>query len=212
MVFHSKCPRILELVRSVAWTASRPALLWSYAITFAVVYLDAQHHRYVGKYAHPVDHVYTYTQFVKPVPGIEMVQSPTTIGFLCFLASLFFPRTHVVHCIARAIRVACIYSTSLPNPNPDCVRQRMRCNDLLPSGHVMTIVSMAVGSDNKAFATMMAVWAILQSHQAIADKHHYTVDVILAVVLPFLINKWVVQWRWVPRGLQNHYSKVFHQQ
>ena len=198
----------MKLVRSIAWAASRP-MLWSCAITFAVVYLDAQHHRYIGKYAYPVDHVYAYTQLVKPVPGIEMVQSPMTIGILFVLASLFFPRIWVVHCVARAIRVACIYSTSLPNPSRDCVLRRMRCNDLLPSGHVLTIVSMAVGSDNKAFTTVMAVWAILQSHQAIAEKHHYAVDVILAVVLPILIDKWVVQWHWVPRGLQHHYSKGF---
>jgi hypothetical protein len=186
----------------------KPKMVASYVIAICAICIDSYHHEYIPKTNVPVDYVYPYARKIKPIPDIHVLQDPVCIGICCVILAFFYPRIHIVHGIMRFIRVVCIYVTSLPNPHPYCVQRRSRCNDLLPSGHVGTIVSMAVGADNPVLSALMTGWAVLQSHQAVYNRHHYTVDVVLAFVLPFLINKWVLHWHWLPDGIHHQLRRI----
>ena len=179
----------------------RPQMVVSYVIVILALYFDAQHHRYRPPTSIPTDYVRPAALHFAPFALTESFQSAEAIGAAVIVSAFFYPRIYIVHCMVRVIRVLCIYSTSLPNPHPECPSIRQGCNDLLPSGHVATFVSMAVGTDNWSLSLGMYGWAILQSHQALYHRHHYSVDIILAFVLPFLINKWVRTWDWIPVGI-----------
>jgi len=188
---------VAYLYRSIV----QPQWIMSCVILVLAIYFDAQHHVYRPPTSILTDYVRPAALQFAPFAIVEYFQSAVAIGIACGCSALFYPRIHIVHCIVRVIRVLCIYSVSFPNPYPDCPSVRQRCNDLLPSGHVSTFVSMAVGTDNWLFSLGMYSWAAMQSHQALYHRHHYSVDVILAFVLPFLVNKWVCNWHWIPVGI-----------
>eukprot|EP00775_Hariotina_reticulata_P013409 gene13409-13537_t len=123
-------------------------------------------------------------------------------------------------CFSRIIRTASFMSTVLPSPRPGCYRRRFPpppstwwdiiwvgirelrgfggCNDLVFSGHgaFWTLAPLTFQSyyPNRFSTALLWLGLIQTSIRDVIDKQHYSVDMILAVVVTWAVWDWL---RWV---------------
>lgn len=117
-------------------------------------------------------------------------------------------------CISRSIRTICFMVTILPSPKKNCYMRRfpavpdnwiefikvgfkeMRghggCNDLIFSGHcgIWVLAPLAFHSYYKNQCCMLLWIAVIQtSIRAVLEHHHYSIDMVLAIIITTFIWK-----------------------
>ncbi|GFR39788.1 hypothetical protein Agub_g273 [Astrephomene gubernaculifera] len=134
-------------------------------------------------------------------------------------------RVVLTHCVSRLLRMACFLSTVLPNPRPGCYRRRFPpppdglwetikagyttirgfggCNDLIFSGHCVfwCLVPLAFRTYHPGGwrPGTWLLWAALLHTcvRDVLDEQHYSVDMLLAVVVTWAVWDWV-EWVYPP--------------
>ncbi|KAF8065840.1 IPCS1 [Scenedesmus sp. PABB004] len=126
-------------------------------------------------------------------------------------------------CCSRLLRTACFMSTVLPSPRPGCYRRRFPpppdtwwgmlavgvrqlrgfggCNDLIFSGHgafwVLGPLTFQTYYPHRGVVALL--WAALAQTcgRDVVDRQHYTVDMLLAVVVTWAVWDWTA-WVYPP--------------
>ena len=124
--------------------------------------------------------------------------------------------------VGYLLRSSMVFMTSLPDPRPSCERvdgailttfQAHRCGgifvvyflhsslDCLFSGHSFLFVTMGLywWRVNSWFGKLMALGAVMGIYLVVANRAHYTVDVIIAVYMAFFVDYYVRTKREQPR-------------
>lgn len=99
--------------------------------------------------------------------------------------------------VMYTIRAILFVSTTLPDPSGKCDPDGLfgTCSDLIFSGHIgLTMISLLYlhkyfyGS--ALFSAFSALLLFVMSFFVLLNNNHYTVDVILALIIPFFIYVW----------------------
>mmetsp|Transcript_25348 Transcript_25348/g.68866 ORF Transcript_25348/g.68866 Transcript_25348/m.68866 type:complete len:370 (-) Transcript_25348:415-1524(-) len=125
-----------------------------------------------------------------------------------------FARVALTICFSRIIRVAAFMCTILPNPKPGCYLRRFPplppttweiikagyttirgfggCNDLIISGHgaFWTLAPLALQTYYQKYRWVGAFLWVALAHTSlrdVIDKQHYSVDMLLAVVVTYAV-------------------------
>lgn len=127
-------------------------------------------------------------------------------------------RVTLTICCSRALRVVCFMSTVLPSPRPGCYARRFPpapdglwdtlklgyttirgfggCNDLVFSGHgaFWVLAPLAYRSYYPKYRAVQALLWLALAHTSlkdVLDLQHYSVDMVLAVVVTWAVWDWL---------------------